>query len=134
MKKLMFLFLLAFAVNSCSTDDGKSSQEFLLPIESVVMPSSYSLNDEAMMMVSYRRPTDCHIFNGFYINTEGEISTIGIRALKFDQANCMNDDQSLYEIPLKWTPTEAGHYTFKFWTGDDSDGVPQYIEEVITIE
>ena len=130
----MVLFVLAFAVNSCSTDDGKSSEEFLLPVESVIMPNSYALDNAATMMVSYRRPTDCHIFNGFFIDTEGKVSTIGIKALKFDQANCMIDDESLYEVPLKWTPTEAGNYTFKFWTGDNSVGEPQYIEHVITVE
>ncbi len=134
MKRLMFLFLLAFAVNSCSTDDGETSQEVLLPIQSVIMPDSYLLNNIATIQVSYKRPTDCHIFNGFQIDTNDRDSRIGIKALKFDQPNCMSDDESLYEFPLNWTPTEVGTYTFRFWTGNDSAGVPQYITHEVVVE
>lgn len=134
MKRLMFLILLAFAVNACSSDDGQTSEELLLPITSVVMPTTYVIDNFATMMVSYKRANDCQIFNGFYISTEGTTSIIGIKALKFKQANCMNDDESLYEVPLKWTPTEKGTYTFKFWTGDNTEGIPQYIEKEIVVD
>lgn len=134
MKNLIFLFLLAFAVNACSSDDATTSEEVLLPVISVIMPSAYAVDAISTIKVSYRRPTDCHIFNGFYITSEDNNSTVGIKALKFNQQNCMNDDESVYEIPLNWTPTSAGEYKFKFWTGDDAAGVAQFIEHTIMVE
>lgn len=134
MKKLMFLFLLTIAVISCSTDDGVNSVEVLLPVENVEMPNNYIVDNISTIMIKYRRPTDCHIFNGFYITTEENISQVGIRAVKFDQDNCMDDDASLYEVPLHWTPTTTGEYTFKFWTGNDESGEPIFIEHNILVE
>ncbi|MBF6607829.1 MAG: hypothetical protein ITG00_03725 [Flavobacterium sp.] len=134
MKKFMFLLLLAFAVNACSVDDGVTSVEVLLPVEDVEMPTQYTVDHLSTFMVKYRRPTDCHIFNGFYTETEGNISTIGIKAVKFNQDNCLDDDESLYEIPLQWTPTEPGEYMFKFWTGNTVAGEPIFIEHEIVVE
>ena len=134
MKKIAFLFLLVFAVNSCSSDDSVSSDEVLLPILSVVMPNSYVVDSASTIMITYSRPTDCHIFNGFYINNETTNSIVGIKALKFNQQNCMNDDQSTYEVPLYWTPTVTGEYVMKFWTGNNTAGEPEYIEQVILVE
>lgn len=134
MKNFLYLFLLAFAVNSCSSDDSGTSEEVLLPISAVEMPTSYSIENVATMMVTYNRPTDCHIFNGFYKTVDGNTITVGISALKFKQQNCMPDDQSTYQIPLQWTPTVAGEYLFKFWTGDDDSGIPQFIEYEVVVE
>lgn len=134
MKNLVYLFLLAFAFNSCSHDDTNTSEEVLLPIASVEMPATITVDNLATMMITYNRPTDCHIFNGFYKTVDGSTYTVGISALKFKQQNCMPDDQSIYEIPLQWTPTSAGEYTFKFWKGDNSSGIPQFIEYQVVVE
>ncbi|HEU0136842.1 MAG TPA: hypothetical protein VFQ50_06090 [Flavobacterium sp.] len=134
MKKIMFLFLLAFAVNSCSISEEPKMQEALLPVESVVMPATYIANDVSTIMVSYRRPTDCHIFNGFHYNVENQTSTIGIRAVIFNQDNCTDDSASVYEAPLEFKPTEAGEYRFKFWTGNDAQGQPLFIEHTVEVQ
>ena len=135
MKKIMFLFLLAFAVNSCSLSDEATSQEALLPIESVEMPQTFTPDSSSTIMVSYRRPTDCHIFNGFHYTTvEDSVTTIGIRAVVFNQDNCTDDSGNLYEVPLDFVPTEAGEYRFKFWTGNDAQGQPTFIEHTVEVQ
>lgn len=130
----MFLFVLAFSVISCSLDEEPRLEEALLPILSVEMPSTYIADNMATIMVSYKRPTDCHIFNGFHYSIDGNTSTIGIRAVVFNQDNCADDSGNVYEVPMQFTPTEAGAYTFKFWTGNDEQGLPMFIEHTVEVQ
>ena len=130
----MFLFVLAFAVNSCSLDDEPRSEEAMLPVLSVEMPDTYVADNISTIMVSYKRPTDCHIFNGFLYNVDGNITTIGIKTVVFNQDNCTDDSANTYEVPMNFTPTEAGEYTFKFWTGNDAQGLPLFIEHTIVVQ
>lgn len=134
MKKLLFFFVLAFTVVSCNLDDAPKSDEFMLPVESASVPETLISGQTASIQVRYRRPTDCHIFNGFYTDSDGYTQTIAIRSLKFNQNNCMDDSENTYEVPLNFIPGQAGTYVFKFWTGNDSNGLPMYLEYESVVE
>ena len=127
MKKLILLLLIAITISSCSVGDGPDRSYFLLPVEEVTMPASYTVGNISQIMVKYRRPTQCHIFNGFYYKVEENVRTVAIQAVKLNQNNCPSDTESIYEIPLDFKPTAAGNYTFKFWIGADDNGVDQYL-------
>ncbi len=60
----------------------------ILPVESVVMPESYRVDSTSQIAVRYRRPTTCHIFNGFYYDINDFTRTVAIESLKLDQDNC----------------------------------------------
>jgi len=128
MRKLLFFFLLAVTIASCSVDDTEKSQEFLLPVEDVMVAETMVMGQTAAIQVKYRRPSDCHVFNGFYIDSDGYNQTISVRALKFNESNCMDDSATLYDAPLNFIPTVAGTYHFRFWAGPDANGAPTYIE------
>jgi hypothetical protein len=134
MKKLLFFFLLAVTVVSCSVSDEPDSREFMLPVESASVPETLIAGQVNTILVRYRRPTDCHIFNGFYIDSNGYGQTISVRSLKFTEAGCMDDSAVLYEAPLNFTPNVEGTYYFKFWTGNDTDGSPVYLEFESVVE
>jgi len=127
MKRIVLLLLIAITISSCSTGDNPDRSFFLLPVESVTMPASYTVGNISQIMVKYRRPTQCHIFDGFYYKAEGNVRTVGIQVVKLNQTSCPSDTESLYEVPLDFKPLAAGDYTFKFWTGTDDNGVDQYI-------
>lgn len=134
MKKLLFFFLLAITVVSCSVSDDSGAQEFMLPVEDATVPETLILGQNASIQVKYRRPTDCHIFNGFYIDSDGFTQTVSVRALKFSEENCMDDTANLYEAPLNFIPGVAGTYHFRFWTGNDTNGAPIFLEFESVVE
>lgn len=127
MKRIVLIILIAITISSCSVGDSPDRTFFLLPVEEVTMPSSYTVGNISQIMVKYRRPTQCHIFNGFYYKVEGKVRTVGVQVVKLNQANCPSDTESLYEVPLDFKPTATGDYTFKFWLGADDNGVDQYL-------
>lgn len=135
MKKLLFFLVLACVVASCSSDsDGQSATEFLLPVEIVDAPATMYSGQTTTFQVAYRRPTDCHLFNGFYNNSDGNALTVAVRALKFDQGGCMDDSDNIYVAPYEFSPDLPGNYLFKFWKGNDENGQPIYLEYEIIVD
>ncbi|HLF52461.1 hypothetical protein [Flavobacterium sp.] len=133
MKKLVFLFMLIFTISSCSVDGEPQSEFVVLPVESVIMPSTYAVDSISEITVKYTRPTDCYIFNGFYYDINANTRTVAINAVKLDQNNCQDDSGNLFEVPLSFKPTTDGIYVFKFWTGTDTSGVDQYLTYEIEV-
>ncbi|RZJ72016.1 hypothetical protein [Flavobacterium sp.] len=127
MKKLFF-FLLAITVASCSISDEPKSQAYMVQVEDATVPETMILGQMATIQVKYRRPTDCHIFNGFYTESDNFTQTISVRCIKFNESNCIDDSSVVYDVPLNFMPTVAGTYHFKFWTGEDSNGLPTFLE------
>lgn len=134
MKKLLFFFLLAIAAVGCSTDDGQNTQEFMLPVVDATVPETLTLGQNVSILVKYRKPTNCHVFNGFYIDSDGYTQTVSVRSLMLDQENCADDSATLYEAPLNFVPGAAGTYHFKFWIGNDADGLPNFLEFESVVE
>lgn len=130
MKKIhILLMFFSLVLASCSLDDEPSSDEVMLPVESVIIPQTMELNIEHRIMIKYKRPTTCHLFNGFYYETNNLIRTIAISAVKLNENNCQSaEDEGPYEVAFKFTPTKAEVYHFKFWTGTAAGGVEEYLE------
>lgn len=120
MKKIFFaLFIMLVTISSCTIYDDTNEFE-LLAIESVVMPESYKVDSTSQIAVRYRRPTTCHIFNGFYYDVNDFKRTVAIESLKLNQDNCTDATDVLAEVPLDFMPQKAGTYTFKFFTGTNA--------------
>jgi len=134
MKKFIFLLLITAVFMSCSLDKEPDRNFVVLPVESVVMPDSYTAGSVSQIMIKYRRPTQCHIFDGFYFDVNGSERTIAIQAVKLNQNNCTDDTENLYEIPFDFRPTVSGEYTIKFWLGTDDNGIDQYLVHEIIVQ
>ena len=134
MKKIILLLLIAITISSCSLSDTPDRDFVVIPVETVTLPDSYTAGNIAHIMVKYRRPTQCHIFDGFYYDINENVRTVAIQAVKLNQNNCPDDSASLYEVPLDFKPTTAGDYTFKFWTGVDENGVDQYLVYDVVVQ
>lgn len=133
MKKWIFIISIFFALNSCSVDSETDRDFVLLPIATIEMPMNYSIGNISRIKIKYKRPTECHIFNGFYSeyeNTDLFTKTVAIQAVKLNNSGCQ-EDESLFEVDLEFKPLVEGVYTFRFWIGKDENGVDQYeIREV----
>ena len=136
MKKIVFfLMIISTFLTSCSLDDEPKSEQVSIPVESVIIPSEWPLNQLGAIKVSYRRPTTCHLFNGFnYQYTDEFIRTVSIEAIKLNEDNCIDASSEIYEVELQFKPTELGIYHFKFWSGIDESGNYTFLEYDVDVQ
>lgn len=135
MKKIFLLLSILLTFNACSLDDEPKSDYVLLTVESIELPATnFVLNETNSIKVRYRRPTTCHLFDEFYVERNENTRTISVRAVRLNENNCEDaSEEGPYEVDFAFKPTEAGTYLFKFWTGENNQGVDEYISEEIVI-
>ncbi|HLA55878.1 MAG TPA: hypothetical protein VK623_07240 [Flavobacterium sp.] len=133
MKKIIFALLIAFTIWSCSLGDDTGAQFLVGPVQDVEMASNYKVDSTSKITIHYKRVSDCHIFNGLYYGISGNTRTVAIKFVRVEGTNCQPDDESVYEVPLYFKPMMAGTYTFKFFTGRDSEGNELYTEETALV-
>lgn len=136
MKKFFCFLLFAIALSSCSLEDSGTSKEYYLPVDHVVMASDVvNLGETLSFTVTYRRPNDCYIFNGYSVEKENLSRTVKVRAVLLNEGDCVQYEQgNLYDVPLNFTPEGSGTFVFRFWAGNDENDEPVYIEKEIEVE
>ncbi|HEX8269515.1 MAG TPA: hypothetical protein VF581_06450 [Flavobacterium sp.] len=133
MRKFLLFILFACVLNGCSHDDREQANYVLMPVESADVPTNMAVGETAEITVYYRRPTDCHFFDDFFIEHSGLTTTIGIQAVVMNRDDCMEDSANLYEVDYIFTPESIGDYHFKLWTGTEN-GIAQYQEYTVIVE
>jgi hypothetical protein len=126
MRKLVLLVLATIAFAACDMSVGDDNTQFVLgPVQDVTMASSYKVDSISEIMVRYKRPDDAHIFQGFYYDAIGFNRVVAIQYARLNQSNPAIDNE-VYEVPLRFKPTQPGTYVFKFWDGTNQDQTDHY--------
>lgn len=136
MKKFALLCLTLLFLTSCSIDDDGTSYSFeVLPIESVDIPDEFIMGETYPITVSYYRPSTCHRFKEFYYFKENNQRTVAPINYVFDSNNCETLENVLTEATFNFIVTSNGSYIFKFWQGENEEGISQYLTiEVPVVE
>lgn len=124
MKKLALLLLTVFALNSCSVNDDEPNFYLeILPVENYIVPQSLVLNQPTEIKMKYKRPSDCHFYQGIYYEKDGNTRTIAIQSnvVQGDTCTPYTEDQ-IVECSFNFVATGPGPYTFKFYKGEDTNG------------
>jgi hypothetical protein len=128
MKKIIIVLGFALLLMSCNISDDRGTSFFASTIDGVTMPSAFKVDSTSQILVRYKRPSDCHIFNGFYHEAEQFTHKIAVRFVKMDYSSC-EADQTVYEVPFHFKPAASGTYLLRFWNHRDANGMDTYIEE-----
>jgi hypothetical protein len=135
MKKIVSLLALFFIFNSCDTSNDSPNYLFeLLPVESVDIPTEFTLGGTYDITMHYKKPTTCHFFNSLYyeksINSDNtkNIRTIAIEDAVLQSDNCQDTPDNMVEHTFKFTVTSDKPYIFKFWQGQDTAGNNIFLE------
>lgn len=128
MKKAFLVLVVLITFVSCdATSEDNGTQYFIAPVENATMPSTFKVDSTSQIMIAYKRPSQCHIFNGFYYDVDQTTRTVAVQFAKLQQSECM-EDETVYNIPLLFKPTSPGTYLFRFWNGTNAEGQDTYIE------
>lgn len=134
MRKIVFLIVLGLTIISCDVNQDETYTYEVNPVFGVVMPTAFKKDSITEIPVKYKRPSTCHIFKNFYYEVTDFNRTVAIETIKVNQDNCQVDTETVYESPLRFKPTVLGTYHFKFWTGQDTQGVDQYLEYNVVVD
>ncbi len=143
MKKLILLCTVVFIFISCSMDDGRRvdfTLEFI-PVTNVTVPEYFERGQTYDITVTYKRPTDCHYFDGFYYDREGNPSgnvwVVAAQAIVLSNFSCeslslIEGEQASFQFICD--PQYAhNECVFKFFEGEDEDGNQRFREVVVPV-
>lgn len=130
MKKLLLFAAMLIIAGACSYDDNTAKFEVeFLPIESIAMPESMEPGHYYDITVYYKRPDDCHYFDGFYTEKDSQSEILAVQALVIQDANCISlEDQEPesatynFKCPDNIGTSSYTSYEFKVYKGIDGSG------------
>ena len=137
MKKLIALSLALVLLVSCSIDNenGSNYSFEILPVESVDIPSEFTLGETYPITVTYLKPSSCHLFKEFYYSKNLNERTVAPITIVYEDNNCETLDTTTEDATFNFIVTSNGSYIFKFWQGEDANGEDQYLTiEVPVVE
>ena len=136
MKKIVSLLALFFIFNSCTLQDEGNKYLFeLLPIESVDIPTEFTLGQTYPITVHYTRPTSCHFFSNLYYEKDLNIRTIAVENGVAQRNDCvdLSAADAISQYSFNFQVTSNGSYIFKFYQGKDANGQNIFLEYEVPV-
>lgn len=135
MKKLIALICIFLLSISCTQEpDGPRVHLELVPVETVVLPTTFTANTVNEIDITYSKPSSCHGFEDFYYTKDASTRTIAVINYVIEEQGCLPLLNQLQTQVLKFKPTTAGTYLLKFWKGKDANGVNIYEEFSVDVQ
>ncbi len=131
MKKSIYslLFCGLFLLMGCNNDDdGVSFHYEALKIIRAEVPEEFELYQVYDISVVMLRPDDCTLIDGFDI-TKPALTTRDVVAIGtvLEKNECTDTNQEVTQS-FRFEVLYQNDYLFRFYTGEDPNGDPQYIE------
>ncbi len=123
MKKIALFLVLMTSLLSCSVDEPDRYTNYILPIESFILPETFTKNGLYEIKLKYQKPTACYNYRGIYYYSESNTRTIAIYADVKEGESCSEALPPVTDVSFNFTPTTAGTYKFKFYKGKGPDPV-----------
>jgi len=132
----ILILCLVFIISSCElSDDGLQVTYEAVSIDSVQLPQTFTFGERYDIPVFYKRPTSCHVFEGFNVEASLNERTIASVLARFNAGECI-EENVVEEQYLRFTAASNGTYVFKFLTNQDVNGDgtgPDYLEYEIQV-
>ena len=134
MKKIVLFVILITSLLSCSVDNDNTTYTYsVLPVESYVVPASFTLGETYSIKLKYQKPTACHIYQGIYYEKNLNTRTIAIQTALQNNQVCTQEVPPISEVSFNFTVTNTGSYIFKFYKGKDTAGEDIFEEVEIPV-
>ena len=127
-KKLILLaIVMAFINNGCSIEDDDANVD-------VELPESFDYNETYEILVNYIKPDSCTNYEGFDVVKDSLTvrNVVAIGSVRTDTDNC-TVESIVQTASFYFKVIYTDSYTFKFYTGENSEGGAQYLEVVVPV-
>ena len=132
---ILLLVIISNGFNSCSTDDnnGINVQFKKLNIVQVHVPEKFDFGSTYEIQATFVRPDGCTYFQGFdvYPTDTADREVISVGARYEDQACTQQIIEVTESFLFKVVHNQT--YTFRFYSGQDEGGNPEYIERQVPV-
>lgn len=127
--KVCKALLLLLVLNACDIGEDEVNYHFVtLRITDVSMPESFNLNETYEIGVTLLVPNGCTEFEGFDVASQDTtVRTVVAIGTQRDDVVCtqvVSEVETTFDFVCLYPDT----YLFRFWTGENEQGVPQYLE------
>ncbi len=123
MKKIVLFLIVIFTLNACSSEDEHSNNHYeVLPVNSFIVPKTFTLGETYVIKMKYKRPSSCHYFQGVYYEKNLNTRTIAVQTSVLEENSCKALDTEPLEVSFNFYVTNTGSYIFKFYKGEDAAG------------
>ena len=134
MKKIVLFLIVITSFLSCSLDDDNPTYTYsVLPVDSYVVPASFTLGQTYEIKLKYQKPTACHIYQGIYYDKNLNTRTIAIQTAVQNDQVCTTEIPPISEVSFNFIVTNTGSYIFKFYKGEDASGKDIFEEVEIPV-
>ena len=134
MKKIVLFIVLITSFLGCSLDDDNTSYTYdVLPVDSYIVPASFTLGETYEIKLEYQKPTSCHIYQGIYYDKNLNTRTIAIQTAVQNNQVCTQQIPPLSEVSFNFMVNNTGSYIFKFYKGEDAGGKDIFEEVEIPV-
>ena len=134
MKKIILLAVLLFSLLGCSTDNDQPNYSFEVnPIDSFILPASFKVGETYEITLKFTRPTECHAYQGIYYSKELNKRTVAIQTVVDKDQACVQTVPAQSTVTFNFYATNTGSYIFKFYKGEDANGVNQFEEVEVPV-
>jgi hypothetical protein len=135
MKKLFFLFVFVFLSGSCSLkDDSENYHLEALAVFEVDMPAYFEFGDTNQITIRYKRPSNCHFFDGFILEKNDNTRTVAIQSYVLEKNTCEDLVDVVEEVVMDFNVVNSSTYIFKFWQGKDQNGDDIFLEFEVPVQ
>jgi len=133
-KLILMLALMSASTTSCSLGDDDAVMIRLEPIAvtSVELPDPFVFGESNDIIVKYNNPSNCHRFKGFQAENRQNTWEFTVVTEFFNSPDCMEENLPT-EQTLPFTPDSTGTYVFRFFSGFDAAGQPEYLEYSVDV-
>ncbi len=134
MKKIVLFLIVITSFLSCSLDDDSPTYTYeVLPVDSYVVPTSFTLGQTYEIKLKYQKPTSCHIYQGVYYEKNLNTRTIAIQTAVQNNQVCTQEIPPISEVSFNFMVSNTGSYIFKFYKGEDAGGEDIFEEVEIPV-
>jgi hypothetical protein len=134
MKKIVLFLIVITSFLSCSLDDDNTTYTYeVLPVDSYVVPASFTLGQTYEIKLKYQKPTFCHIYQGIYYEKNLNTRTIAVQTAVEKNQVCTMQLPPLSEVSFNFIVSNNGSYIFKFYKGKDASGKDIFEEVEIPV-
>ncbi|BAO54761.1 hypothetical protein [Nonlabens marinus] len=134
-KLILMLGLVAASFSSCDIGESEfdtNIQYEIAAVTNVEMPATFKFGEVNDIVVRFNNPSSCHFFSGFDVRPNLNQREVRVILENRNSAEC--DRLAVpQEETLAFTATSNGSYVFKFFSGLDANGQPEYLEYTVDV-